>query len=113
MKFLIKLLISSKGIDGLYAKMYILITYFASMLICAFSYHEIYRVTIRQSKRKRALNSSSLRLHDEQAADRVEQQERVKNTRRRTPREIKRNNKIQRSSHFSIGVPSRTTSMRY
>ena len=79
-------------------------TYVASTAVCGYSYHEIYQVTVRQSKKKRALNSSSLRLHDDSA----DVPEPIRNT-RRTPRERKRNNnkKCQNSA-----TPSRSASIR-
>ena len=55
-------------------------------MVCAYSYHQIYQVTVRQSKKKRALNSSSLRLHDD-SGDGPENAP-IRNT-RRTPRERK------------------------
>ena len=83
-----------KGVGGLYAKLYVVCTYVASIIICAVSYHEIFQVTVRQSKKKRALNSSSLRLHDEAAESMTQQyDERRAPNARRTPRERKRNHK--------------------
>lgn len=93
------------GVDSLYAKLYIVVTYIASTVVCGYSYHEIYQVTLRQSKKKRALNSSSLRLYDEPG----EVAEPVKST-RRTPRERKRNHN--KKTHQNSVGPSRSASIR-
>lgn len=89
--------------SGLYAKLLILLTYVSSVLIIAYSYYEIFNVTIRQSKKKRALNSSNLRLYDD-SHDHFEPK-----AARRTPRERKRNHK--KGQNVS-NLPSRSASLR-
>ena len=89
--------------SGLYAKLLILLTYVSSVLIIAYSYYEIFHVTIRQSKKKRALNSSHLRLNDD-SHDHFEPK-----AVRRTPRERKRNHK--KGQNVS-NLPSRSASLR-
>ena len=92
---------------GLYAKLLIVLTYLASVIIIAYCYYEIFQVTIRQSKKKRALNSSNLRLNDEQGD--FESGLATSRHVRRTPRERKRNHK---RGQTVPNLPSRSSSLR-